>query len=423
MLLYIAVFLMMFALTGQMVGVPLLARREFGASVWQLAILGITSALVYTLTCLATGRLVGKARPISIALVGAVLYGAALSLGIWARSVWNLVVIVAFGGVGMSLFWLMVEAAIAEGATGRALSRRMGIFNISWSVGDVAGMTVSGVLYDVWGRLPFVMLAAVVAALVAVLAFARRAKVEKAPLPQSPDEHEMLEAHPNVNARFTKAAWVGNFVGSGVMGVVRSLFAAPATDIFRMSGTVYGLAISTVNIFRTLAFWWLTYWRNWHYRKGVYLATSSLLAAGMAGITIAAVMPRVPGMVLVFVSFAAAGVAMGMMYYSSLFYSVHTEAPPESRTRLHEAVVGAGTLAAILASGGAGQLVRNASGAFVALGAFALVSPFALCAAAAAGGVVASWCFITGRLGGKNMFLEETAPACYPDRGIQAPKS
>ncbi len=45
------------------------------------------------------------------------------------------------------------------------------------------------------------------------------------------------------------------------------------------------------------------------------------------------------------------------------------------------------------------------------------------CALLVAVGVVTSWCFITGRLGGKNMFLEETAPACYPDRGIQAPKS
>ncbi|MCD6404563.1 MAG: MFS transporter, partial [Planctomycetes bacterium] len=355
-------------------------------------------------------------------LVGAALYGATLSLGIWARSVWDLVVIVAFGGVGMSLFWLMAEAAIAEGATGRVLSRRMGIFNISWSVGDVAGMAVSGALYDVWGRLPFVMIVVVMAALVVVLAFARRAKVEEVPPPQNLDEREMLEVPRSVNARFTRAAWVGNFTGAGVMGVVRSLFAAPATDIFRMSGAVYGLAIGTVCVFRTLTFWLLTHWRNWHYRKGVYLATSSLLAAGMAGITVAAVMPHVPGMVLVFVSFAAAGVAMGMMYYSSLFYSVHTEALPESGTRLHEAVVGAGGTAAVLASGGVGQLVRNASGAFATLGAFALVSPFALCAVTAAAGVVTSWCFITGRLGGKDM-LEETAPACYPDRGVQAPKS
>ncbi|MHC4714937.1 MAG: MFS transporter [Planctomycetota bacterium] len=287
--LYAAAFLMMFGLGCQIAGVPLVAKRVFGANICG-----------YTVFCLAMGVLVGRARPLTVSIVGAALYGVAMTAAVKAQTLWHLAIAIAVGSLGHALFWPMVEAAIAAGARGRVLSLRMGAFNIAWSLGDVFGIIIAGRLYDIDQRLPFVLIGVSAALIVAALVSAKFARVVRNGEPTAAETAaDMLEVAPGVNLRFTRAAWVGNFVSSGVMQVIRSVFADAATDIFRMSGTVYGLAIGTVNVCRTLTFVLFWLWRDWHYRAGIYLACASLLTAGLAGLVVAAFLPHTAGLALV----------------------------------------------------------------------------------------------------------------------------
>ncbi len=396
--LYAAAFLMMFGLGCQIAGVPLVAKRAFGANVWQLAALGLVGSVGYTVFCFGMGVLVGRARPLNVSIAGAVLYGAAMTAAVKAQTLWQLAIAIAVGSLGHALFWPMLEAAIAAGARGRALSRRMGAFNIAWSLGDVFGIIIAGRLYDIDRRLPFLMIGVSAVLMVAALVRAKSARVVRNGTGTAAEAAaDMLEVAPGVNLRFTRAAWVGNFVSSGVMQVIRSVFADAATDIFRMSGTVYGLAIGTVNVCRTLTFVLFRLWRDWHYRAGIYLACAGLLTAGLAGLVVAAFLPHAAGVALVFASFAAVGLSIGTTYYASIFYSVHSEAAAESKTRLHEAVIGAGGAAAIFASGASSRLVEAASASLGGLAALAPLTPFMFCGAAAAAGVVISGLLILGR--------------------------
>jgi len=380
------------ALGGEIAGLPLLAKKAFGATVWQLAFIGLAMMLGHSLFSLAAGALVGRVRPVTSSVVGAAVCGAVILFAIPAKNAWQLVGVAAAASLGWALYWPMLEAAIAEGSRGRALSRRMGAFNTSWSLGDAVGIPLAGALYDVRPWAPFVMMAAVTALIAVVLSFARRMPVAAAADPGGgAGETDRLETPPAVNVHFTRAAWVGNFIGAGTVGVVRSIFAAPAVDVFKMSGTLYGLVVGTVNLSRTASFWLLTHWRNWHYRLGVYMAMTALMAAGMAGVALAAAFPGPAGTAMVFISFAAVGFSFGMPYYSSIFYSVHTDALAESKTRLHEAVLGAGGAAAVLASGTANQLAGDAALSAGLPGALASMSPFLMCSAAVVAGMAVSW--------------------------------
>lgn len=390
-LLYVAAFLMHIALGGQIAGLPLLAKKAFGATVWQLALIGLATMLGHSLFSLAVGVLVGRVKPITISIVGAGVCGVAILFAIPAVNAWQLVGVGAAASLGWALYWPMLEAAIAEGAGGRTLSGRMGRFNVSWSLGDAIGIPLAGALYDMRTWAPFVMMAVVNVLIVVVLILARRMPLAVAGAPggEAPEAEE-LEVTPSVNVRFTRAAWVGNFIAAGTVGVVRSIFAAPAVDIFGMSGTLYGLVTGTVNLSRTASFWLLTHWRNWHYRWGIYIAMTGVMAAGMAGVAVAAAFPGPSGIAIVFVSFAAVGFSFGMPYYSSIFYSVHTDGVVESKTRLHEAVLGAGGAAGVLASGVVNQLTQSASLSPGLFGALASMSPFLMCSGAVVAGIVVS---------------------------------
>ncbi len=411
---YAASFLAMFAIAAQVVGVPLVAKRVLGADVWQLALLGVVGSIVYTSVCYGTGLIVGRVKPLNVSIVGALIYGVAMTSAAAAQNLWHLAAAMATGAFGNALFWPMLEAAIAQGARGRGLSRRMGAFNIFWSIGDVSGIIIAGALYDVSRYLPFVMIAVASALIVASLVLAKYARVVKNGQP-TPAEiaADALEVTPEVSRGFTRAAWVGCFVSSGVMQVIRNIFADAATDVFRMSGAVYGLAIGTVNVCRTLTFIILRVWRDWHYRPRIYLASAGLLSVGLAGFVIAAFLPHAAGIVLVFISFAMVGLSVGATYYASIFYSVHTEEPAESKTRLHETMIGAGGTAAIFASGASSRLVVWASASAGGIVALAPVMPFVLCALVAAAGVYVSTRFLA--TGVPRSDVAETGGIGYPD--------
>jgi hypothetical protein len=103
------------------------------------------------------------------------------------------------------------------------------------------------------------------------------------------------------------------------------------------------------------------------------------------------------GVGVVFVAFATVGLSIGIVYYSSIFYTVHTPDLPESRTRYFEAIIGAGGAGSLAVSAGASRVTAAVSAASPAIGPLVSLSPFALCAFVVAGSVVVSWRMLTPR--------------------------
>jgi len=399
-LLYLAAFLMQAGASAGATGAPLMAKIGFGASLWDLAIMGMASTLAYTVGCLAVGVTNARRRPFAMMIAGTAFMAVSYACGLWATRVSHLVLLFTCSGLGNAAYWPMLETALSEGADGQRLNRRMGLFNVSWSLGDAAGTVAGGALYDVWAKLPFVLLIVTMGFLGAAVLTARRRAVDaNEPLPERFAKNGMHAGGGELNARFRNASWVANFIGSGTVNVLRSVFAAPAKDVFGMRGTAFGLVIGTFNAMRTLTFVGLREWPNWHYRTRILMAFNGLLALGMAGVVAAAFLPHGAGVGLVFVSFAAAGVGFGLTYYSSIFYSVNAETPASSKPHLHEAVLGAGGAVAVVAAGIVNQLSAAAAGgaASTTWNTAVSLSPLAMCAATVVAGMGASAILIRGR--------------------------
>ena len=376
-LVYSAVFLMQFGGSVGMTGLPIAAKFLFDSSLWGLAAIGVSGPLLYTLTCLLVSAAKGRVRPVLLMTTGTCVMAATFALAVFSTRTWHLVAVCGLQGIGAALFWPMIEAAVAQGSSGRRAARRMARFNIGWSTGDALGTAAAGGLFALRPTLPFEVTILVMAAVLACVLLARSISFDT---PQQ--ERDDPPAPPSVNAGFRKAAWIGNFVASGVTNVLRSVFAAPAKDIFLMSAPVIGLVIGTFNATRTLTFFALGRWRNWHYRGSAFLAVNSLLALGMLGVVAASYLSPSLASALVFASFAAAGIGSGMTYFSSIFYTIDRAEAVEATAPIHEAVLGAGAPATAAAAGFTGQLASSP------------LSPLVMCAAVVVAGMAVSAGFI-----------------------------
>ena len=252
----------------------------------------------------------------------------------------------------------------------------------------------AGALLSIRPWLPFMGGVAAMAGGAAIVLVARKRTADTLEaVPERFTRSELSAEHTKaINGKFRKAAWVSNFISAGTVTIVRSLFAAPAKDIFRMSSPMTGLALAMLSILRAATFIGLREWPGWHYRPGVFLTFNSLLAVGLVGLVAAAFVPAGAAVGVVFVSMAAMGIAAGMTYYSSIFYAVDTEAVAASTARLHEAVLGAGGALAVLAAGAAGKVTGNASS-------MAVLSPFVMSAVIVAAGLVLSGKHVRGTRG------------------------
>ena len=90
---------------------------------------------------------------------------------------------------------------------------------------------------------------------------------------------------------------------------------------------------------RLFAFVLLWKWTWWHYRFRFLAGAFALMIAGFAGIVLA----RSPAMLLA--AQAAFGVSVGLIYYSSLYYSMNVSSERGAHGGLHEAMIGAGLFA------------------------------------------------------------------------------
>jgi MFS family permease len=318
-----------------MVGVSYYAKAALNANLMQLALIIVIGNIVYVLCCPVLGALSDRfgRRPFIVAstlVFAAAYFGAYLS-----GAVWQLYVVSAFSGVGHALFWPAVEAELASEADSQQLRQRVGRFNVSWSLGDIPGALVAGLVFDAGPRLPFLICVVGGVAISAVTALTRLAPATA----ESRIRHQKtIDGHvlPRNHTTFWTLALVANFFSAGIISIVRRLFPDLAIDVLRYSGRQWGPLTMMVAVSRTVTFAILQRHHGWLYRPRRFFAVQLLFPVGCLMMVFAR-------SYWVFVlAFTLIGVACGVVYFSSLYYSVHGASRQAHRAGLHESILGLG---------------------------------------------------------------------------------
>ncbi|MBI5383291.1 MAG: MFS transporter [Verrucomicrobia bacterium] len=359
--------------------------------------------LVYTFAARLGGRFAQRAGylnalPLGFGVMGAVLVAASLAPAAGAAGWIAQTLGVAVWTFGMSFTWPALEALACEQEPPDRLPRMIGIYNVTWAAGSALAYFFGGALMDHLGGRSLFWFPAALHGLQLVVVLAVRAKAEaqsvkampilrssrreEAPFPicnlqsaicnRSEPPHvgcSSSERSSVVTKSFQRLAWLANpfaFVAINALVPVIPVLA----EQLALTKTLAGFFCSVWFFARLGTFFLLWHWTGWHYRFAWMLGAFLLLIASFATILL------VLNPAVIVTAQVAFGFAVGLIYYSSLFYSMDVSETKGEHGGIHEAAIGSGVFGGA-ALGAVGQVVVGSQAGSTWLVSAALVAGLA----------------------------------------------
>ncbi len=329
---YLTAFCMDLTLGAGMIAFNYLAKDEYRATPLQLGLIALISAGVYFSASLALGRLsdVWGRRPSII--LGCVLGAGVFAAGIYVAELWHVYALMGVSAAAMGAFWPALEADISDNSTPRELPRRIGRFNVAWCSGFALTGLTAGSLCQFLGHRSVLLMVSCIGLLTIPVYLARTFESEGEPPPE-PEECR-ARSSPARAASFWKMALVLNFAAMGANSILRYHVPTVTGGEHAALGGAY---LSVLFAAETITFVLLGLWHGWHHR-GWPLVLSCLMVAGggiVCGLGHSSVAVFAAGC-------AVTGVGCGLIYNSSIYYSVAAESDKGHRGGIHESALGLG---------------------------------------------------------------------------------
>ncbi len=322
-----------------------LRAMDLHAQPMQLGILGFAWGFPYAVVCPFAGKAAGRFDRRIILIASTLLYALYAALCTLAKQPLHLILAGPVGGVAAALFWPAYETVLHD-RDKEETNRRLSIFNIGWTLGVMSGAALGGAFYErIGGPAEFVFIATILFFDTLYIAWVTRHGIPPyAPIPQ---EERRKEGEGVAVARrmgYMRMAWIANFAFWFTGATANTIFPKLARSL-HITDAMIGLIMASVWVMQLLVFYTLSRTLRWHYRIAPMLFLQSI---GVIGILLVAW----GGVASVFIlAFMLMGVARGLTYSSSLFYSLDTNAAESGNTGLHETIVGAAYLSAPLVAG------------------------------------------------------------------------
>jgi len=245
-------------------------------------------------------------------------------------------------GAATVLFWPVLVGWLSMGHEGRQLNRRLGIFNVSWSLGSVASPWFAGYLVKGGSAGPLVTCAAAAAVSFISVSLANKPSQN---LPLTGDNGENTDEAQVLHRRFRWMSRIALFTSFVCSGLLRTHLGLLMKFDLGFSESSYGkvFMIMSAAIFAALFAAGRTH--RWHHKLFVFMGTQGLLLVSMLMI--------VRGNLLwqFFLAATLSGVAQGFLYSSHLYYVVSGEKHRSARMAIHEITLSIGFLAGSIAGG------------------------------------------------------------------------
>lgn len=317
-----------------------LARDELGFTSRGNLFLTALHGAVYLVASWQGGRLAQRHGYFTALRWGYLGILGALMLGWLVPGAPGLLLTVALWTAPLCLTWPTLEALVTEGEDFAGTARMVGIYNVVWAAAAAVAYSVGGWLWEQLGRTGLfavpLALYAVQWALTLVLERAA-AKIPPATRPAEPAHQPEAAARRQAvpPERFLQLAWLANpfaYVAINTVGAIIPQLA----ERFSLSPTQAGVFCSLWFYVRGAAFVLLWQWTGWHYRFRWLGGAFGALVISFAALLLA------PHLGVVIAAQVLFGLATGLIYYSSLFYSMDVGETKGEHGGLHEAAIGAG---------------------------------------------------------------------------------
>jgi predicted MFS family arabinose efflux permease len=235
------------------------------------------------------------------------------------------------------MVWPALEALVTEGASGAARAHLVGIYSVVWAACSALSYFFGGGLFE-WlgsGSIFWLPPGLHVLQLAVLWGYARR-HAEAPPALLMPPPQELPAASQGPCPRsFQRMAWLANPFACVAAFTLLAMMPELARRM-GLSTTMAGLFCSIWFFARLAAFIVMWQWPGWHYRFRWLLGGYLLLIVGFATVLTA------DALIWLGVGQVAFGLAVGLLYYASLFYSMDVGEARAEQGGIHEAMMGAG---------------------------------------------------------------------------------
>jgi len=297
--------------------------------------------LVYTFGSWQGGRFARRHGYFTALKLGFSIMIVSLAVGSQLNSVPGQILATIVVSLGMCLIWPTLEALVSEGETPEGVPRAVGIYNITWAVTNATAYFIGGTFIQTFGfRSIFCLPIGIVLVQLALTFWLQhhatelaRLAVNKPPAASPlPDSHRPSPAKAKA---FLRMAWLANPFAYVAINTLLAVIPGLALRL-HLSPMLAGFTCSLWCFARLGTFLVLWSWPGWHYRFRWLLAAFGLLVVSFT------VILTVPSLAVLLVAQIFFGVAIGLIYYSSLFYSMDASEIKSEHGGIHEAAIGVG---------------------------------------------------------------------------------
>jgi predicted MFS family arabinose efflux permease len=242
--------------------------------------------------------------------------------------------------LGMCCIWPTIEALVTIGESASRLPKAVGLYNITWAVTNAGAYFVGGTLiekfgYDIIFLLPLALMGVQLCTVFWLQHHATEMAQDAVNKPQdAPPPEPHRPASPQAHA-FLRMAWLANpFAYIAVNTLIAAMPGIAAK--FHLSPMFAGFICTMWCFVRVGAFVVLWRWTGWHYRfRWLVIAFLGLIGSFLAILLS-------PNLVVLIIGQLVFGVCIGLIYYSSLFYSMDAGDTKSEHGGIHEAAIGVG---------------------------------------------------------------------------------
>ena len=317
------------------------AHQKFGFGNQANLMLAALAGLVYVPAAIFGGRFAQRAGYFTALKLGFGIMIGALALG-WfvVDSAPGHIAVMLVTTLGMCFTWPTLEGMVSEGEDYPGLQRNLGIYNVVWAGTGALAYFSGGAMLDRLGLnsmfyVPLAILGGQLALTFWLAGVAKDPAEARTPEAGGANPAASHPRPPETGRAFLRMAWLANPFSYIAINTLVAVMPGVAQRL-GLSTTLAGVCCSVWCFARLAAFFGLWFWPGWHYRF------RWLLAAYLGLVIMFAVILMVPNLAVMLAAELILGVALGLIYYSSLFYSMDVGDTKGEHGGIHEAAIGLG---------------------------------------------------------------------------------
>jgi predicted MFS family arabinose efflux permease len=297
--------------------------------------------LTYAIAAWQAGKFAQRRGYIVALKTGFCVMAAGLAVGSQLGSAFGHIVAATVTNVGMCFIWPALEALLSDGESAARLPRTIGIYNVVWAGTNAGAFFIGGTIVEKIGYRGIFYLPLAMVLVQLALAFwlqnhvaeLARAAANRPPVELPPPDPN--RPSPQRAQAFLRMAWLSNPCAYLAINTLIAVIPGIAHR-FELSPMFAGFVCSLWCFVRFGAFLALWHWTGWHYRFRWLVTAFAILIVSFAAIV------RAPDLAVLIAAQIFFGGAIGLIYYSSLFYSMDAGDTKGEHGGIHEAAIGLG---------------------------------------------------------------------------------